>query len=186
VINQREAVARGRRTRRPGVFWRPHGLRVAPSAGDIYLVVDELDDQKVVVVAARWPELDAAGRLRFEDKDPIAIPTTQETLEKTVRRPGGRRGLQRPLRIGDVFLVRRQRKETDAQLAAALTENDPASWGDFIDITRAAREAAKTALYAAAAPRVTDERAEELGLTKKALPEEPPPTATIAAPARNL
>jgi hypothetical protein len=152
----------------------------------VYLVVDELEDQIVVALATRWPELDAAGRLRFEDRDPITVSVAQRALEKKVRRPGGKRGLDRPLRIGDCFLVRRPRGESDEELEDAFTHAPPEEWGEFIDVTRPAREAAKTALYAAAAPRVTEKAAEELGLTKKAPPEEPPPTATSAAPAQNL
>jgi hypothetical protein len=149
-------------------------------------VIDELEDQTVVALASRWPELDTAGRLHFEDTEPITLSVTQQALENTVRRSSGKRGLDRPLRIGDCFLVRRPRGESDDALADALTQNNPEHWGEFIDITRAARDAAKAALYAAAAPRVSEETAKKLGLTKTAPPEEPPPTATSAAPAQNL
>jgi hypothetical protein len=61
--------------------------------------------------------------------------------------------IERPLRIGDAFLVR------------GLTSERPEEWNQVVDVTPAARTAAKIALYGAVAPRLSEDRAEELGLT---------------------
>lgn len=177
MIDQRRPTPVRRRARRPGVLWNPRPEDLHPRPDDVYLVIDEEDDKMLVVLAARWPELDALGRLHFEKSDPTVLYVEEASLERAIRRT--RRG-RRPLRIGDVFLLRGLAARTHAEREERLRRNDPSEWGQFIDVTGAAREAAKIALLAAAAPRVSDEAARALGLDKKSKPDPQPRRGTTA------
>jgi hypothetical protein len=175
VISQRSEVPQPKRAPQSGALWDPHvPRRKLPDPSDAYVVVEDKDEGTVVLLVARWPEIDGLGRLVFPDEDPLLVDILEARLEAILRR-GRQAGNQRGLRIGDVFWVR-SLFENESKLSG-----DPAAWGFFIDITRAAREAAKAALYGAAAPRVSDEHAKALGLVEQhKQPPEPPPIAPSA------
>lgn len=132
-----------------------------PAAQDWYVVIDDLADGRVVFDAAGWPRLDLAGRLSFDERRETRaadLEPAQHTIDAARRALDQ---LARALRIGDAFLVR------GPELPAHVTD-----WVVAADVTRAARDAAKLALFAAVAPSI---RPEEEAL----LPEpEPPEPAT--------
>lgn len=159
----------------------PHGF--APERSDAYVVVDDRSDNRIVLSCAPWPHLDAVGRLFFPDPSSEFIERFALSEERFQRILNEHRRrveaeveaeavIERPLRIGDAFLVR------------GLTDDRPEEWEQIVDVTAQARTAAKIALYGAVAPRLSEERAEELGLTT-VVPETPaPPTGPAgAAPA---
>jgi hypothetical protein len=144
----------------------------SPNFNDRYVAVDERVEITFGVVVAPWPSVDRFGRPRFSADDYIAwfeATTLQEVLDN---RRGRRSQLPRPLRIGDVFWVR------------GFNVEDPRQWGDALDVTAWARDAAKVAVYSVATGPVDFEVASELGLvaTEEAdnwrEPPTPGPTAT--------
>ena len=143
-----------------GPLWRPEGAGVLAEPGDAYVVVEDSDDGVIVLLVAAWPHLDGRGRLWFA-ADPVEATVAEDRLE----------ALTRPVRIGDTFLVRGLPVSDDGALAAALA-GDVEGWGEFVDVTRPARDAAKAALYAAAAPSLTDADAASLGIEAPAEPGE--------------
>ena len=147
---------------------------MTPTEDDVYALVEDQDEGLLVLLAVRWPELDGLGRLRFADAEPVEVPLAQSELENALRRRRSEEE-QRPVRIGDVFLVR-------GLAAGRLPEASLADWGQLFDVTGPARDAAKAALFAAAAPRVSADDADALGLDVQASPDESPPAGTAAGP----
>ncbi|MGH9243662.1 MAG: hypothetical protein ACRD29_04965 [Acidimicrobiales bacterium] len=148
---------------------RPAVWRVAVAPGDRYAVVDELDSGFAVLVTSRWPVIDRLGGLVFDDDSEQEEGHVAEELRDQIDQWRGQLGqTRRPLRIGDVFLVR-------------------GDWDQgVVDISAAARERAKMALHSActgpiAGPQRTDAAADpeppttELPLTTQQRP--PGPTA---------
>ena len=147
-------------------LWQPftvHGpdggqrRKLAVNADDGYMVVEDIADGRVVFEISTWPRLDQDGRLFFVG-DPRELyedlTAAQETIDaarsvKKVTAP------DRPLRVGDVFAVRDLPDDADAIGAA----------GSIWDISLAARNAAKAALYGAAASTVEPEYAEEMAIS---------------------
>jgi hypothetical protein len=136
------------RTKRPqqsfrstGRWWVPvvqdaggGRMPVDPQPDDAYVVVDEVLEERVRLVVAPWPRLDRDGRLLFEDLGRPRGPYAPTTLQALVDRHRARQGqVQRPLRVGDAFLVR-----GDARRLAG--------WDLVVDVTQAARAAAKLAV----------------------------------------
>ncbi len=178
IYEQREAPPKAKR-RPTDELWKPEKLpeEIVPEEGDGYVVIDDLADGRVVLTSAPWPHLDGVGRLTFLDEPEdlhMRVDDDESRLQEVLNTKRGAFAktledlavIERPLRIGDTFLVR------------GLSE-DPTAWDSVVDVTSQARLAAKTALYAAVAPRVTEERAEELGLTAQPKPrEDHPPTVS--------
>jgi hypothetical protein len=109
-------------------------MAVEPRASDWYVVVDEMVEERVRLVVAPWPRVDRDGRLYFEDLGRRRGPYTTSSLQRLVDRHRARQGqVQRPLRVGDAFLVR-----GDASRLGG--------WTYVLDITRGARAVAKVAL----------------------------------------
>jgi hypothetical protein len=109
-------------------------MPVDPRAGDAYVVVDELLEERVRLVVAPWPRLDRDGRLHFEDLGRRRGPYAPATLQALVDRHRAEQGqVQRPLRVGDAFLVR-----GDAQRLGG--------WDLVLDVTQGARALAKLAV----------------------------------------
>lgn len=170
-----QRVATDEDARQPRGLWVPEGFTpedVEPS--DWYVVVDDLFDDVAVLAYVRWPRLDAVGRLYFgtaagevASSTAIPAPELQELVNahRTARNPDPEVAA-RPLRIGDAFLVR-----GDADDAGFP---DPESWELVVDVTSQARTAAKTALYGAVAPRVTEQDAAGLALVRTEDDERPP------------
>lgn len=109
-------------------------MPVEPRASDSYVVVDEIVEERVRLVVAAWPRVDRDGRLHFEDLGRRRGPYAPRTLQALIDRYRARQGqVQRPLRVGDAFLVR-----GDASRLGG--------WQYVLDITRGARAVAKVAL----------------------------------------
>lgn len=115
-------------------------MPVGPEAGDAYVVVDAILEGQVRLVAAPWPRLDRGGRLHFDDLGRGLGPYRVGSVQALVDRHRERQGqLPRPLRVGDVFLVR----------------GDPRrlrGWRHVVDVTLGARAVAKVALARAVTP----------------------------------
>jgi hypothetical protein len=123
-------------------------------AGDSYVVVEEIEDGRVVFEVSAWPRLDKDGRLVFAG-DPTEFYAGLEASQTSIdqaRLEAGVTGPERPLRTGDVFAVRGlPAKPEDIATADAI-------W----DVSLAGRNAAKAALYGAAASTVEEEYAREM------------------------
>ncbi|HCO03658.1 MAG TPA: hypothetical protein DIT48_09935 [Actinobacteria bacterium] len=173
---------------------------------DVYAVVDDLDADLARLVVSVWPRLDGAGRLVYrlpakakgertawievlhallppEEHDSISPggqpyelvlaavrPSLQEAMN-AARLGAGQPAPDRELRIGDVFRLRR------------IGSADPSTWEGVLDITSAAREAAKTALLAAIAPKAAagELQEPEPGTASAPSPPRHGPAGTIAA-----
>jgi hypothetical protein len=130
-----------------GRWWTPvvndaEGKRmpVQPQAGDAYVAVDEILEDRVRLVVAPWPRLDRDRRLHFEDLGRRLGPYVPRTLQALVDRHRAQQGqVQRPLRVGDAFLVR--------GVAHRLS-----GWEYVLDVTSGARVAAKVAMARAVTP----------------------------------
>jgi hypothetical protein len=115
-------------------------LPVDPEASDAYVVVDAILEGQVRLVVAPWPRLDRGGRLHFDDLGrglgPYRIGSVQTLVDRHRERQGQ---LPRPLRVGDVFLVRGNPRRLRA-------------WDHVVDVTLGARAVAKVALARAVTP----------------------------------
>ncbi|MBA2731027.1 MAG: hypothetical protein H0U48_09795 [Euzebyaceae bacterium] len=144
--------------RRP---WLPDLLRdaghTAASVGALfYVFVDEIVDDTVTLTVSRWPDADAAGRLRFHDLDArrhvgVTLPAVraglyQRAVEEVTRSP----------RVGDVFAA----EVSPAAAARLAATDDEAEWrqplhelfpAEIHDVSVEARTVAKLAFYGAAA-----------------------------------
>ena len=148
------------------------GVSAVPGGGmasltDLYFcVVDELVENRAVVVVSPWPTVDDEGRRIFPEREEdgdeegsggvyqeigVDVPTLQAFLN--ARRSSEHAGQNRPVSIGDVF----------AFGANALAQLQTATlWGFtlfempdeelVVDVTRAARGAAKAAFSRIIAP----------------------------------
>jgi hypothetical protein len=121
-------------------LWKPailtrdgESIQFDPEPSDEYGVIDEIIADDVRLALARWPFVDVAGRLRFEDGTSDAHPFPRQELQEELDVRRTEEGqLPRPLRIGDAFVVR---GFGDA----------PEDWDRVLDITGAARPVAKRA-----------------------------------------
>jgi len=124
---------------------------------DGYVVVEDIEDGRIVFEISVWPRLDQDGRLFFTG-DPRELyedlTDAQETIDAT-RAVDQVTAPDRPLRIGDVFAVRNLPGNAEGIGAAESIR----------DISLAARNAAKAALYGAAASTVEPEYAEEMAIS---------------------
>lgn len=137
------------------VLWWPEALhRVAPESRWLedysYVVLEELIDERIVLMAWSWPLADPDGHLYWpaeDEKFPLSVAVDRDLLRRRLYRPSR---LRRSPRLGDTFA------------AAAL---GPAWFGDptvddvqtlfegvAYDISADAREAAKLAYHGAVAP----------------------------------
>jgi hypothetical protein len=111
-----------------------------PEASDAYVVVDAILEGRVRLVVAPWPRLDRDGRMHFHDLGRGLGPYAGRNVQALVDRHRAQQGqLPRPLRVGDVFLVR----------------GDPSrlgGWTYVVDVTMGARAQAKVALARAVTP----------------------------------
>jgi hypothetical protein len=111
-----------------------------PQDSDAYVVVDAILEGRVRLVLAPWPRLDRDGRLHFDDLGGAPGSYAVSSVQALVDRHRTRQGqLPRPLRVGDVFLVR----------------GDPSrlrGWNHVTDVTMAARAQAKVALARVVTP----------------------------------
>lgn len=129
---------------------------------DNYVVVEDIDDARVVFEISRWPEVDRGGRLDFKGEpselyDDLAV--AQEVIDEA-RDADGVTGSDRPLRVGDVFLVKDLATGADSITSA----------GTIRDVSLAARLAAKSALFGAAASTVPEEYVEAMAIEREIKP----------------
>ena len=153
-------------------LWLADDERVKPAATDSYVVIDEHDEGVLVVVVAGWPRLDARGRLDFPGRR-RSIALSEAALNEVVTRRAKRPdGVERRVRIGDVFCVRGD------------VGKSPAQWGRVVDVSGEAREQAKMAFHAAVAPRATPQEVRTMRLDQEPEPSAPAvAVATVAHPA---
>jgi hypothetical protein len=157
-------------------LWMPytvHGAQgkrrvdLTPDPSDRYTAVDDLADGMVVLEVSSWPFLDMEGRLYFVD-DPvewiIGRVTTQERIDQE-RKERRITGPTRPIRVGDAFMLRGVASE-----ASSLEQVE-----QMIDISAAARNAAKAALFGAAASTVGDTYAATMAVAEPDVVVEPQP-----------
>jgi hypothetical protein len=136
MYQQREAPE----TTEPVGLWEPEIKRAddtvvefVPSEADEYVVLDEIMGDQVRLAVTTWPRVDEEGRLRFAESGSEPLPVDRADLQRSVDRLREAEGqLVRPLRIGDVFLLRGM-------------SPDPEEWKRLLDITGAARRAASRA-----------------------------------------
>ncbi len=139
--------------------------KVEPNRGDRYAAVDDLADGMVVFEISSWPYLDMEGRLYFED-DPNEWIVEREESQRRIdkeRKEDRITGATRPIRVGDAFLLRGLAGE-----ASSLDQVEK-----VIDISAAARDAAKAALFGAAASTVETDYAAKMAVTEA--PDKPTP-----------
>ena len=88
---------------------------------------------EVRLAVAAWPNVDEGGRLRFSASGSASLAVGHQTLQEEVDRRRESEGrLARPVRIGDVFLVRGLGGESG-------------DWERLLDVTGAARKVANRA-----------------------------------------
>jgi hypothetical protein len=153
---------------------RPDESEFEPTDRDAYVVVDDLEADRAVVVVTPWPRLDASGRLVF------AVPQKDEAgrqhwdqLHRELWKRDRRRGA-RPQDLPHEFVLtadparlqtrideereakgqlRRPLRLGDAFRVRDIQGPDPSAWRDILDVTAEARDAARAALYGAIAPK---------------------------------
>lgn len=130
---------------RADAVWKPLGLPLSPESSDRYVVVDERLYGRLTLAVAPWPTLDRAGRLHFQPSSAMGVEEVALQSAASKSRQGLKEeAADRPIRIGDVFLVRE------------LAGSDPRKWGHIFDVSAQAREAVKIALHSAVAPVATE------------------------------
>ncbi len=171
--------------------WQPDDVPLGDaetlSADDRYVAVDRIDARVVTLAVAPWPTVEpATGRLDFGPRAARRTVTVSlRSLQASVDRDRAASGqLVRPVRSGDVFLVRG-------------FAQSPARWSVVVDVTRSGRLAAKAALYSTTAPAPRPNELREYGLDRKLADDrgpaaatarqvdeaEPPPPGPVAYPA---
>jgi hypothetical protein len=136
---------------------------VQPS--DCYASVDDVADGMVVFSVSNWPRLDREGRL-YWDINPFELVVPEQEVQAIVdagRAEAGITAPDRPIRVGDAFLLRGLPDEQASLGRASLV----------LDISAAARDAARAALYGAVASTLRLEDAEKMAVTQRY--EEPEP-----------
>jgi hypothetical protein len=142
-------------------LWQPADLDVD---GKSYIVVDEIVKPTCVVAVTEWPHVDELGRVRFRlDVRPRLVRAELDDL-------AGRLAEPRDIRIGDVYaaVVHEQKlppPESDEE-AEHLAHDvaAPLDWlgGPLENVTLAARDVARVALYSAVAPVLEPDEAAKL------------------------
>lgn len=174
--------------RRP---WRPDdlpiGADVAPSVDDRYVAIDRIDARVATLAVAPWPTVEPeTGRLDFGPRSARrTLVASLKSVQTRIDRDRAASGqLVRPIRPGDVFLVR----------GFGVS---PGRWSRVVDVTRSGRLAAKAALFSTAAPAPRASELRDYGLDRSLAGDrgpaaaaadqpddtEPPPSGPIAYPA---
>jgi hypothetical protein len=126
-----------------------------------YVVVDDIVEARVALEVSEWPALDADGRLLFNDVgvERVAGLLALQRLVDGFRASTGQFAPDRPIRIGDTFAVAGLRIDSVDQVAA----------DEIWDISSAARQAAKAAMYGAVASTVDTSYEEQMAISDQAL-----------------
>lgn len=171
--------------------WQPSGLQTISgslaqraSTGPWYVAVDELHDTWCRVVIDGWPDVDADGRLVFLTEHSRLEWLNSESVHSVIREARAadaeteeaRASADRPLRIGDVFAVwPRGAERLGIAPEPASTGSRPAGSehaAELVDVTAAARVAARAAMDAVGAGELTEGDLGRLGIPDSAV--EPP------------
>ena len=140
--------------------WRPEELGRSVR-GLSYIVVDEVADGTCVLSVSEWPRVDPAGRVRFRlDERPHLVRADGRKLAALLRKHRAGKWRGRDVRVGDVLAARVRTDllpdpESEEEATALRGGAFPAlDWLEppIHDVTPAAREAAKIALFSAVAP----------------------------------
>jgi hypothetical protein len=128
-------------------------------SGDYYASVDDVADGMVVFSVSDWPRLDQEGRLFWNSKPPVELVAAAQEAQAIVN--AGRAEARitapdRPIRVGDVFLVRGLPDRHAGLDQASLV----------LDVSAAARDAARVALYGAATSALPVDDADKLAVTQ--------------------
>jgi len=159
-------------------LWTPKALGQRDDIGDFaYVVVEELIDDRVGLVASDWPTEDDGAPRFHSDMREAELTMSRTALqsylnetrstgpeEDTARLPGEAKFelRQRPVASGDAFAARLEPGLLDRAAAEDVEVVDPAVLGEVVDITAEAREAAKAAMYRALTPPLDRGVAEEM------------------------
>lgn len=128
-----------------------------------YAVVDDITedpDGAVLLEIAGWPAVDGHGRLVFgagtnPDVQDESLGVDRRDLQEVLDEARDETGqAQRPIRIGDTFMI----------VADPPVSVDAGTWDEVLDVSAAARDAAKIAFNAAAITPVTQDEVEVLSL----------------------
>jgi hypothetical protein len=162
MYEQRKVTRDSFHRHKDDVFWSPRverdgELTTVTRLGktDWYAVVDDIAEGTVVLQIASWPKLDKGSHLRFDEIYEQAYPF--DTLQQVVNRERARHGqpaADRSLRTGDAFLIQSEDRPGENVIS-------PQFKGSLLDITAAAREQAKIAMYGAVAPRLKPKEARD-------------------------
>jgi hypothetical protein len=139
--------------------------RVDVQPSDCYASVDDVADGMVVFSVSNWPRLDREGRL-YWDTNPFELVVPEQEVQAIVdasRAEAGITAPERPIRVGDAFLLRGLPAEQASLRRASLV----------LDISAASRDAARAALYGAVASTLHTDAAEKMAVTLRY--EEPEP-----------
>jgi hypothetical protein len=132
---------------RPDVLYDAHPEAVARpidlGGDEWYMVIDDLGGDVAICEFSSWPALDADGRLAFTGYPwRLGRPLAEaQALVDRFRTASGQPAPDRPLRIGDVFAVRGPKRGVRSLRSVT----------GLLDVSAAARTAAKAALYGAVA-----------------------------------
>lgn len=149
-----------RREREP--FWSPSVLKgrkrvveTRTGANDWYAVVDDIGEGTVKLEIASWPKLDKAGRLHFDEiyEQAYSVEKLQRVINKA-RMSHKQPAPDRLLRVGDAFRIQNSVRPKKDLVS-------PRFKGIIYDITEAAREQAKIAMYGAVARKLKPSEARE-------------------------
>jgi hypothetical protein len=168
-VQARQRVVKTKEAFDPGAQeWVPytvHGAtgdeeprEVDVESGDYYAAVDDVADGMVVLSVSDWPRLDREGRL-FWNTPPVELVVSGQEAKAIVNAGRSEAGItapDRPIRVGDVFLVRGLPDRHAGLGQASLV----------LDISAAARDAARVALYGAATSALPIDDAKKLAVTQ--------------------
>ena len=160
--------------------WRPASLGAvfddSFAEDHAYVVVDEMVDNGIGLSVAPWPEVDEGGRLRFApEEDQQLLGADRDAFEAAlldhrtvvVMRFGGELDAseasqlrKRPLRIGDVFVIRRDALATGDD--EGVVDSERLIKAPIYDITVEARERARVAMAATQATPIEEGQAREV------------------------
>jgi hypothetical protein len=147
--------------------WIPTGFAGEPIRWSelSYVVVDELSPEVAGLVVSSWPRIDAKGRVRHVGAswrvgaDMDELKPLLDAQRKTPKRSGYAAGRPRPVRIGDAFAAVATRPR--GRVAAVPTLSRWLS-PPIYDVSADARDAAKTALFGALAPTMSEDEVVEI------------------------
>ncbi len=162
MYKQRSVEQESFNRREHDVYWSPRvdrdgKLNVVTRMGktDWYAVVDDIAEGTVVLQIASWPKLDKGNHLRFDviyEKDYL-LDELQQVVNRE-RAQHGQPAADRPLRIGDAFSIQCEDRPGGNVISSEFK-------GSILDITAAAREQAKVAMYGAVARKLSPNEASD-------------------------